>query len=174
MMENRVLYALPLHVRQLLTAFLITVSIGFTLGAFFVEHTTSLDPPGIAERFKGTEEMGIDIDSLPEGRELQAEKSKSDLLNITHTHILALSMVFLLVGGIFSYTTILPAWLKSFVLIEPFVSLVATFGGMWLVRYGSAGWSWLLAASGLLMFACFSAMAAVSIIEMWMLPRKTR
>lgn len=161
------LRSLPAPLRQLLLAFLLAAAAGFTLGVFFVDHTTDAAPAGIAERYRGSEAMGIDIERLPADREIQYEKSSSELLNITHTHIISLGVVFLLVGGIFTFTTGVRPALKSFLIIEPFVSLVLTFGGMWLVRFHHPAWAWMIAASGVLMTVCFYAMVAVGAYQLF-------
>ncbi|MFZ1731096.1 MAG: hypothetical protein WBQ23_03030 [Bacteroidota bacterium] len=160
------LRSLPPLLRRLFTAFLITASIGFTLGTFFVNHTTEATPTGIAERFRGSESMGVDLDQLPADREIQYEKSPSEMLNVTHTHILALSLLFLAVGGIFSLATGMPPRIKSFLIIEPFVSLILTFGGMWLVRYHNPAWGWMIGASGVLMAGCFYIMVGVGVYQL--------
>lgn len=157
---------LPRSVRHLLAAFLLTSMIGFTLGTIFVDHTTRSVPTGIAERFRGSESMGIDLEQLPVEREIQYEKSPSEMLNVTHTHILALSLLFLLTGAIFSLSTGIPPRLKYFLIIEPFVSLILTFGGMWLVRYHNPAWGWLIGASGVLMAGCFYFMVGVGMYQL--------
>ncbi|MAT39553.1 MAG: hypothetical protein CL946_08100 [Ectothiorhodospiraceae bacterium] len=161
---------LPGTLRHLFTAFLVVAAAGYFLGAFFVEHTTRLEPDGVVERFKGTEAMGYDLDELPADRELQYEKSKTDILNITHTHVLALAMLFLLTGIIFAFTTVLPSWLKTVFLIEPFLSIILTFGGMWGLRYHADWWTIVIAVSGTFMTLSFSVMVLVSLYELWRKP----
>ena len=160
--ESMSLRRLPAPIRRLLLAFLALAAVGFGLGVGFVDHTTASHPAGIAERFRGSEDMGVVLDDLPPGREMQYEKSRSEMLNVTHTHILALGMLFLLTGAIFSFASGIPPVLKSFLVVEPFVSLLLTFGGMWLLRYHSPAWSWVIAASGVLMTVCFYTMVIVS------------
>ncbi len=157
---------LPRPLRHLLAAFLLTGMIGFTLGAFFVDHSTGTAPSGIAERFRGSEGMGMDLDRLPADREIQYEKSPGEMLNVTHTHLLALSMLFLLTGAIFSLTVGVRPLLKSFLILEPFVSLIVTFGGMWLLRYHHPGWGYVISASGVLMAGCYYVMVFVGVYQL--------
>lgn len=165
-LQTLTLRTLPRVWKGLLLAFLLTAAAGFTLGVFFVDHTTGSRPDGIAERFRGSEAMGVPLEELPVDAEIQYEKTPSELLNITHTHILALATLFLLTGGIFLLSTGIPPLLKSFLAIEPFVSLVVTFGGMWLLRYHSPAWGWVIAASGVLMTVCFYAMVIISLVQL--------
>ncbi len=166
MLKTVTLRALPRPLRRLLLAFLVIATVGYTLGAFFVDHTTGTRPAGIAERYRGSESMNVDLEKLPADREIQYEKSPAEMLNITHTHILALGMLFLAVGGIFSFASGIRPALKSFLVIEPFVSLIFTFGGIWLVRYHHPAWGWMIAVSGILMSLCFYAMAGVGIYQL--------
>lgn len=157
---------LPRLLRHLLASFLIVIAAGYTLGAFFVDHTTDTDPDGIAERFLGTEGVGIDPMAMPPEREIQYEKSAAEVLNITHTHVISLALVFLAVGGIFVFASGIPGWLRGFLVLEPFLSIVLTFGGMWLLRYHSPSWSILIAVSGMLMSLCFYVMVGVSVWQL--------
>ena len=43
------------------------------------------------------------------------------------------------------------------------MSLIITFGGMWLVRYHDPAWGWLIAASGFLMAGCYYVMVGVGL-----------
>lgn len=160
------LRTLPRAWKHLFLAFLLTAAAGFTLGVFFVDHTTDSRPDGIAERFRGSEAMSVPLEQLPVDAEIQYEKSPSELLNITHTHILALATLFLLTGGIFLLSSGVPPLLKSFLAIEPFVSLIVTFGGMWLLRYHSPAWGWVIAGSGVLMTGCFYAMVVIAVWQL--------
>ncbi len=165
------LASLPRLARHLLAAFLLVAASGYTLGVFFVDHTTHMHPDGIAERYRGTEAMGVDPMSLPPDHELQFEKTPAELLNITHTHMISLALVFLAVGGVFLLASGIPAWLRATLVLEPFLSIILTFGGMYLLRYHSPAWSLLIAASGTLMTLCFYSMAAVSL---WQLLRPAK
>ena len=53
-------------------------------------------------------------------------------------------------------TRSLPGWLKSVILIEPFASIIVTFGGMWLLTDGPLWWSYVIGASGVFMVLCFA------------------
>jgi hypothetical protein len=150
----------------LLTAFLLVVAFGYTLGVFFVDHSTHLRPDGIAERYLGSEAMGMDEVAPDHETELQFEKSPAEMLNVTHTHMISLALLFLAVGGIFLFTTGLPPWLRATLLLEPFASIILTFGGMWLLRYHSPAWSYLIAVSGTLMTVCFYVMVGMSIWQL--------
>ncbi|HOJ05814.1 MAG TPA: hypothetical protein PK916_17600 [Bacteroidota bacterium] len=161
------LHTLPRALRALLTAFLLSAAVGFGMGVLFVEHSTRLSVDGIAERYRGSEAMGVDIEALPPGREIQYDKSEAEILNITHAHILSLSLLFLAVGAIFALSEGLPGWLRSFVLIEPFVSIVLTFGGMWFVRFHHPAWSMLMAVSGIAMTFSYAVMTFWSIRCLW-------
>ncbi len=164
---------LPQLPRLMLAAFLLVVTTGYSLGVFFVDHSTDMHPDGIAERYRGTEGVGIDPMSLPPERELQFEKSPAEMLNVTHTHLISLALVFLSVGSIFLFAAGIPPWLRATLILEPFVSIVLTFGGIWLLRYHAPSWSILVAVSGTLMSLCFYAMTGISLWQLLFSRRNT-
>ena len=83
-----------------------------------------------------------------------------------HNHILSLSLIFFAVGGIFYFSSIASGTLKSFLMIEPFAAIVTTFGGIWLMRYVSPAFTYLVILSGLTMGLCFAAMVILILVEL--------
>ena len=60
------------------------------------------------------------------------KKSEGEIMTTIHSHILSLSVIFFLISLLLS-TTDIPRKLKLFLMIEPFFSLVFTFGGIYLL-----------------------------------------
>ena len=146
--------------RLFLSAFLITLTIGYGVGLAFVKHTTSGTPAGLAEEYRGNGDPAA-------GAELKYEKSENELYTLIHNHILSLSMVFLVVGGLFYFSSLVKEGLRKFLMIEPLVALITTFGGIWLMRFVSPGFSWLVLVSGVTMVGCYFAMVILMLIELW-------
>ena len=153
-------------IRTLLIAYLLAVSVGYVHGTFLVRHTTEMTPAGISERFIGSEAAGVDVEALPPDREIQYEKSVAEVLNITHTHIIVLSMLFFSIALIFLQTSVLPTWLRKILVAEPFAGILVIFGGMWLVRFVHPGWSVLIAVAGTVTTVAFFVMVGVSMWEL--------
>ena len=145
--------------RLFFTAFLVVLTAGYAIGLLFVDHATSVSPAGIAEQYRGSPENA-------QQAELKYAKTEDEMYIFLHNHILSLSLVFFAVGGIF-YLSSVRQGLKTFLMAEPFIALVTTFGGIWLTRYVSAYFSWLTLISGILMVGSYLAMVAVILYELW-------
>jgi hypothetical protein len=158
--------------RLFITAFLLVVTAGYAIGLLFVDHTTSGTPAGISSEFRGND--GVADAAREEGvagngdqAELKFEKSPRELYTFLHNHVFSLSVLFFCVGAIF-YRSSVPDGLKTFLIVEPFAAIVTTFGGIWLLRFVSPAFSWLVLASGISMLACYSAMLFLILKELWL------
>lgn len=131
------------ELKRLITAFLVVLSIGFYSGLFFVNTTSKMTPKGIQENYLGNEN---DEDATV----MKFKKSKREIISIVHSHILSMSMIFFFVGLIL-LTTNLNSKLKLFLIIEPFVSIILTFGGIYLLWKGFTFMKYMIIFSGTLM-----------------------
>ena len=93
-------------------------------------------------------------------------KPLSELLNTTHTHIISMTMIFLIVGCIFFFNSIITGLYKTIIIIEPFISIIITFGGIWLIRYFNPIFSYLVILSGILMYLSFFIMVVTIFYEL--------
>ncbi len=130
-MQLNELSSWPRQLRLLVVAFVLSLNIGFFTGFSFVRLTTSLSPSGIERNYLGNE-------SDLEAEVMQFRKSEKEVLTLIHNHILSLSILFFILGMLVYATNIAPWW-KSFLAFEPFVSLVLTFGGIYVMW---SGWTW--------------------------------
>jgi hypothetical protein len=147
-----------------LTVFLIVLSAGYTAGLVFVDHTTSSSPGGITEEFAGNEQ------STSSTGDLKYAKSDREMYTLIHNHILSLAMVFFALGGIFYFSSIVSKRMKLFLLVEPLLAVVTTFGGIALVRSVHPAFSWLVMISGISMVLCFATMTGLILYELWRTP----
>jgi len=150
-----------LTLRLFLTAFVVVLSLGYAVGVFFVDHTTSVSPSGVGEEFTGSPNP----ETAPE---MKFAKSMHEMYVLIHNHVLSLALVFFAVGGIFYFSSLVPDRFKLFLLVEPLLAIVTTFGGIALVRFVAVEFSWLVIISGISLFACFATMAALILVELWM------
>jgi hypothetical protein len=151
--------------RLFLTTFLVVLSLGYAVGLFFVEHTTAFTLQGVQEQFLGNE-------SSPGAHELRYAKSAHEMFVFIHNHVLSLSVVFFILGGMFFFSSLVSERLKRFLMVEPLLALVTTFGGMALVRYVSPAWSWLVVLSGASLALCYCVMVGLMLFELWMRPKE--
>lgn len=134
---------LSIPIKYFIGAFLILLSIGYFTGLAFVAQTDSTTPQGIEENYNGNED-----EDAP--KVLKFKKSSREMLTIIHTHVLSISMIFFMTG-ILLWCTEQRVLIKKILSIEPFVSVLVTFGGIYLVWLGYSFFSILIVISGILM-----------------------
>tara|TARA_Y100000780_G_scaffold211269_1_gene210712 strand:+ start:229 stop:738 length:510 start_codon:yes stop_codon:yes gene_type:complete len=161
------LYELPRKLKLLcfLTVFNITVGVG--VGLYYVGYTTQYSPSGTSEHFAGSK-ISDDFD-IPD----KYPKPFSELLNTTHTHVISMTFIFIITGGIFFFNSIITGSIKTFLIVEPFISIIVTFGGIWFVRFIHPGFSYLVILSGILMYLSFFIMASTIFYELSIKPSQS-
>lgn len=137
------IHQFPKEIRYLIVAFLVTLSIGFYGGISFVRTTTDANPTGIEERYLGNE-------TDEEATKMKFKKSEGEILTTVHSHILSLSVIFFMVSLLLA-TTSVNQKLKLFLMIEPFFSLVFTFGGIYFLWKEIHWMKYVIMFSGMLM-----------------------
>lgn len=142
------IHQLPLNVKGLISLFIIVLSFGFYGGLFFVNNTTNFKPSGIEERYLGNE-------NNEQATKMLFKKSKAEVLTIIHSHVLSMSLIFLIIGFILSLTSIAKN-LKHFLMYEPFLSVLLTFGGIYVIWSGITWFKYIILLSGILMTLSFT------------------
>ena len=159
------IHQFPKEIKIVILAFIIVLSIGFYGGLSFVRNTTAMSSAGVETHYLGNEE---DEDA----EIMKFKKSESEILTIVHNHILSLSVIFFLLALILSTTSINKKF-KYFLMIEPFFSLVLTFGGIYLLWSGVTWFKYIVILSGVLMTFSFIA-ATLSIIYQILFYKKVK
>ncbi len=152
------IHQLPFPAKMLIIFFLLALSFGFFSGFRYLKGATNLTPAGIEKNYNGNEK-----EQDPD--EVIFKKSQDEILTVIHAHALSMSMIFFLLGIILLMTT-MNETLKYFLLIEPFVSIVVTFGGIWLMWKEVIWFKYVVMVSGI--FLSISYMTTVLIIA-WQL-----
>ena len=140
----------------LLISYLVVLGIGVTTGLIYIYLTTSMTPSGTVEQY-----IGNNDDWEP-----KQAKEFIDLISHAHTHIITFSFIFLSMGFIFIRNSIIKGILKLFLIIEPFFSIIITFGGFFNLRYVTASFSYVIMVSSILMYICFYVMMFVSLYDL--------
>lgn len=148
MQVHGIISKLSKEVKLLIAFFLITLSIGFYSGISFVRSTTNADPTGIEQRYLGNEDD-------ENATEMKFKKSEGEVLTTIHSHLLSLSVIFFLVALLVAMTS-LPKKFQLFLMIEPFISLVLTFGGIYFLWKGYTWVKYIIMLSGLLMTVTYT------------------
>jgi len=158
MQLNGLIHKLPGEIKLLIGVFSIVLSIGFYTGLLFVNETSSLSANGIEENYLGNENVQ-DVEVM------KFKKPDKEMLSIVHSHILSMSLIFFLVGLILSITR-LNKKLKLFLMIEPFFSVVFTFGGIYLLWKGILWMKYIVMFSGSLMTLSFTVSMLIIIFQL--------
>lgn len=150
MIQADYIHRLPRLLKALVFTFVTVLSIGYFSALLLVEDTTQLASQGIIENYNGNEDNEL-------AEEMKFKKSKHEMLNILHTHMLSMSIMFFLLGILF-YGVKMNGKVKSILMIEPIVSILITFGGIYLIWKGVEWMSLVVMISGGLMTLSFAIM----------------
>ncbi len=149
------LKTIGLFQQKILVSYLIVLTIGVILGVIYVFFNTNFSSNGTLKHFNGistTSQMEISLEeAIPEHFPLSLES----LLINTHGHIISFSFIFLTVLLIFSYSSFPENKLKSILIIEPFISIITTFGSIWGIRFVSDYFIILMFISSILLYGSF-------------------
>ena len=159
MILNGRIETFPKELKLLITAFIIVLSVGFYTGLLFVSESYSNSPNGIEEQYLGNEE---DLDA----KVMKFKKNEQQMLTLVHGHILSMSIIFFLTGLIL-VTTRLNLKLKLLLLIEPFISIILTFGGLYLLWKGILWMKYVVMISGTLMTLTFVASTLIIMTQLF-------
>lgn len=154
------LYQFESGLKLFFIAFVIALSIGVAIGLAYLYYTTSYTPEGTVTRFSGstvTEEFDI-----PENY----PKPISEMLITTHNHVIAFSLIFIALGAVFYFNSIIKGFWKRFLMIEPFFSTVISFGAIWGVRYIHSSFVYITVISAILIYISFAVMVFVILYEL--------
>ena len=154
------LYRFDKPLKRFLTFFLITLTCGMIVGFVYLNQTTNLSSNGTINRISGSqEEAGFDIpDYYP--------KPISELLITTHNHIIGFALIFFVLGGLFYFSTILNGFWKNFIMIEPLVSVLVTFGSIWGLRFISTDFVYITIISSTLIYTSYFIMVSIILYEL--------
>ncbi|WP_299278446.1 hypothetical protein [uncultured Psychroserpens sp.] len=158
MQLNGILSTFPKEIKLLITAFVVVLSIGFYTGLLFVGETSSANPNGIEEQYLGNED---DDDATV----MKFKKNEQQMLTLVHGHILSMSIIFFLLGLILS-TAKLSKRLKMFLIVEPFISVVLTFGGLYFLWKDIIWMKYIVMISGTLMTLTFSVSVLIILYQL--------
>ena len=153
------IHSFPREIKLLIIVFLVALSIGFYTGLLFVNDTTELEPSGIEQQYLGNEDIE-DADVM------LFKKSDREILTLVHNHILSLSLIFFVLSLILS-TTSINKKVKHFLMLEPFVSIILTFGGIYVMWTGVLWFKYIVMLSGMLMAFSFAAATFVIIFQLF-------
>ncbi|MEM5564220.1 hypothetical protein WNY78_03865 [Psychroserpens sp. AS72] len=156
---NGLIFTFPKEIKMLIGTFIIVLSIGFYTGLLFVSETSSANPNGIEEHYLGNEDV-------EDATVMKFKKNEQQMLTLVHGHILSMSIIFFLVGLILS-TTKLSKKLKVVLAVEPFISVVLTFGGLYFLWDGILWMKYVVMISGTLMTITYTLSVLIILYQLF-------
>jgi hypothetical protein len=133
------------------------VNIGLYVGLTYLILNTNLSPTGIEQYYSGNENVNIPLQT-----EMKFAKSLNAMLISTHNHLLGVCAIIFILSLLYLQTGKVTI-MKKIIAVEPPISLVITFGSLWLLRFLHSNFVYLVIVSGILMFLCLIWMSIVII-----------
>ena len=159
------IHSLPKPAKLLVGFFILTLSFGYYTGLRFVNENTEATTQGIEEHYLGNE---ADEDATV----MKFKKTEKEIITTVHNHVVSMSLIFLALGVILLLTSIHPM-LKKFLIIEPFISIILTFGGIWLMWSGVLWFKYIVIFSGILLTVTFTLSVMLIMIQLFKKGNKT-
>jgi len=152
---------LPKEIKLLIFFFLFALLFGYSASITLLINQTGVSPNGIEENYLGNEENEA-------AQTIKFHKSKFEMLTTIHSHIFTLGLIFFITGFL-AYFTHLPGKFKVFLMIEPLISLVISFGSLLIMWLGWPSFKYLTYLSGGLMHTTFVITLLLLIRELFFL-----
>lgn len=153
------IHQLPKPAKLLVAFFILTLSFGYFTGLMFVNENTNSTVNGIEQHYLGNE-------ADEEAEEMKFKKAEKEIITTVHNHVTSMSLIFLALGGILLLTSI-PKGLKKFLIVEPFISIVLTFGGIWLLWGGVLWFKYIIIVSGILLTVTFTTSVVLILLQLF-------
>jgi hypothetical protein len=90
------------------------------------------------------------------------------LIELTHFHAFSMGVVYLILAHLVVATRA-PGWVKQWSIVLGFGGLTGDILGLWLVRYVSARFAWLMLAAWGAEWIAFTAFVFFPVWDMWIL-----
>jgi len=155
-MEQRLSRA-PLSLKVLITCFLGLIGIGYVFGLINIFNNTGFSYTGLVVHYRGGE------DPLP------PEFAFAKLIHEHHVHLFGLSMLFFLIGWIFTLTS-LPEFIKAVLIATPFAAMLLDFTSFWFLAFAGPLFAWGSIVFGGFMAFAFFLLIGRPLYEIWVMP----
>ena len=147
-----------LSLKVLVTIFLLFVGIGYVFGLINIYNHTGMSYTGVVVHYRGAK-----------GEEAPPDFAFAKLVNENHFHVFALSMLFFMIGVLFTFTS-LPEPAKAIFVAAPFLGMFFDFASLWLTVFSSPLFGWFSIIFGAFMALSFFMLIGRPLYEMWILP----
>ena len=159
MNSNLELKNLPQDIKYLLSIFLLSMTLGISTGLAYIYITTNMNTSGITERFNGSEVID---NQIPENY----PKPIENMILTTHNHLINFSFISIILAMIFYFNTIINGWIKTIIIVEPFIGTIIMFGSMWLMRYANPIFSYIVMIASIITYSLWFLMIFISLYDL--------
>ena len=97
--------------------------------------------------------------------EVDMRQSAKALVRVSHVHLFGISIIFLLTGGIFTFSAIPPGW-RALIVALPFLAIWVDIGSWWFTRFEPI-FAYTVIAGGALMGLSLAVQIGIPLWEMW-------
>lgn len=98
--------------------------------------------------------------------ELDTGVSIGTLVRVSHIHLMGLTFIFGFMGIIFSHAYVKRPYLKTVILVIPFIAILLDIASWWLTKV-SSGFAYVVMIGGALMAISFAVQWLISMYQMW-------
>lgn len=143
----------------LITVFLFFVGISYVFGLINLYHNVGFSYTGVVIHYRG------DINEMT----VPSEFAFTKLIQEHHVHLFSLSMLFFMIGVLFSFSR-LPEPVKAVFVAAPFLGMFMDFASLWLTVFSSPLFGWITIGFGAFMALSFFMLIGRPLYEMWIFP----
>ncbi len=154
---------------NLSTKLLITFFLACALGALSVALLQYADRAGLSRQEAEEWLLGNEGDSG--ALEIKMKRSYRELLAITHEHAFTVPLVVFVLMHFVGLCSLPERW-KIALYSTAFLSVAASFAGIWLVAYAGGAWTLLVRGAGIVMALSIALGCAIPLREMWWVGRR--
>lgn len=147
------LYRLPSWAKKFILIFVLVLSFGYAVGLVYLSKSSGVSPTSVEQNYLGN-------DSDLDAEEMKFKMPEKAVLTLVHGHVISFSLIFFSLGGLLMCSS-QKVWVKNLFAIEPLVSTVTTFGGIWLMWWGVVWMKYVVILSGTLMHISFVVMVVL-------------
>lgn len=107
------------------------------------------------------------LEDVSKVAQIDTGMSLTTLVRVSHIHMFGITFIFFIMGMIFSHAYVRPVWLKSVIIILPFLAVVIDIGSWYLIKINTA-FAWSVIIGGALMGLSFATQWIVSMYQIWL------
>ena len=153
-----VLSQLPKSLQSFLTVFVLVMSFGYGVGVVYIMKTSGTTALSLQQNYIGNEDD-------EEAKEMKFKKPEKAILTLVHGHIVSFALIFGSMGLMLMFSSYSQT-LVRFLAIEPLISTITTFVGIWLIWSEVYWMKYVVIVSGTLMHLSFATMVVLILLDL--------